>query len=141
MLIALPLILLAYAGCLKTNDSASKSNMDYLTASAWYLKAFRYDIAINGTVDYSYPPDNCEADDKYSFSADNSLLFDPGAKLCHLEESVVSRAWTISPADTKLSFGGSTYTIKTLNDSLMTLSYDTTETGTRYRAYIDFQHK
>ena len=135
------MIMLAWAGCHKTNDSSSKSTTDYLTASAWYLKAFRYDIAINGTVDYTYPPNNCEADDKYSFAADNSLLFDPGAKICHSEESLVSRVWAMNTGETKLSFGGSTYSIKALNDSLMTLSYDTTETGTRYRAYIDFQHK
>lgn len=135
-----PLAALFYYGCHKSNDSTANANTGYITASAWYLKAFRYDIGANGTDDYVYAPNACETDDKYAFSEDNELVFDPGVKLCDSTEAVVTTTWAFTGGGTKLSFGGSAYNIKTINDTLFTLYYDTTESGATYRAYIDFKH-
>ncbi|MBS1563727.1 MAG: hypothetical protein JST39_05025 [Bacteroidetes bacterium] len=138
LIVLLPVLM--NAACNKSNDSEAGENTTYLTSSAWRLKAFRYDMGPDGKDDYVYAPDSCEADDSYAFAKDNALIFDPGAVICGKAETAMSTTWALGNNGTRLSFGGSAYNIKTINDTLMTLYYDTTETNMRYRAFIDFKH-
>jgi hypothetical protein len=139
----LPLLFLFSFGCSKTKNNtvtSQKSNTDYLTASSWYVTNYQEDNGIDGSIDYTNDPATCNLDDTYTFGKNNILTYDPGASTCDSADSKSTTTWALTSKDTVLTFSGASYYINALNDTLLSIFYDSTDSGTKYRVYYNFKH-
>jgi hypothetical protein len=134
--------LLLFGGCSKnsTSTSSKKSNTDYLTSAAWLIKNYQEDVGIDGTIDYTSYPSACQTDDTYTFGTNNILTYNPGADPCDSTDVKATTTWALTEKDTVLSFSGYSYYIKALNDTLLSLYYDTTSSGSNIRIFYNFKH-
>jgi hypothetical protein len=133
--------LLLFGGCSKKSASTSKkSNTEYLTNSAWLIKSYQEDVGIDGTIDYTDDPSSCQQDDTYTFATNNILTYNPEAVTCDSTDVISTTTWALTEKDTVLTFSGYSYYIKSLNDTLLSLYYDTASSGTNLRIYYNFKH-
>lgn len=133
--------LISLDSCKKSGSATGKTKTAYLTAAPWYLSSFDYDDNIDGTIDYTETPADCETDDTYTFGTDNILTYSPGSDLCDTSETSGTATWALTDNEGKLTFGDGSYSIKTLNDTLLRLYYDTTYSSESIRLYISFKHE
>lgn len=100
-------------------DDETKTNKDYLTSHTWTPSS--YAMSVEGT-NIDTPAEDCEKDDKLSFSADMKYIFNPGDVICEDDEVIETGTYTLSSDQKTITFDGEVWTITSISDSQLVLS-------------------
>lgn len=133
------LVFTAFTACKKKNDAKSKTEL--LTKSAWLVSKYEEKINNGAYVD-DYP--NwlaCEKDDKIIFATNNVATYDEGASKCSPSDpQTETTSWAFLENETKLSFGGETFTIEALDENSMIIVFSETFLSDTYTYRITLRH-
>lgn len=111
-----------FSSCKKGNDAKAETKTDILIKSAWTLDSYgvdvNMDLVLTGTENETQA---CNADNKYTFSANGTLVLNSGAIKCGSEASTQTGTWQFYQNETSLDLFGNTFVIKSLTNNRLEL--------------------
>lgn len=141
---------LAMLSCGKDNDEpSSKSKTELLTAQVWKISTVGLDIDKNGTVDFPYPLEDCDKDDKFTFKTGGTGTADQGTLKCDAADpQTTDFTWAFKSNETILNVSipnsllTGDMTIKTLDTSTLETYIDVVDPDTQanVRLHIKLIH-
>ncbi|MBC7903730.1 MAG: lipocalin family protein [Gemmatimonadaceae bacterium] len=142
---ALGLLVTTAFSCSKSKSTPTKSNTELLTQSAWKIDVAGVDLDKNGSIDETYPFEDCEKDDTYVFNINGTGVLSNNALKCDDNDPTTEDfTWSFKTNGTVLfasltSIDGDA-TIKTLNDANLEVYQDVENSGMSIRYIFRFKH-
>jgi hypothetical protein len=140
-LFLLMLMSAAFLACQKESDSnGGQSNADHLTSSVWVYQSSGVDVDRNGTIDQSLEDlgvPSCNLDNTLKFEKNGTATADEGATKCDAADpQSTTFNWNFADDEKSLEIRDNVFSdlngkfnIKTLNNTTLTLTKDTTITA------------
>lgn len=138
-----PLVIIILSACSKSGTDEQNSKSPLLTSGEWRKSAHTVFPALDGNGDGVAETDifstmaACVKDDGYVFEETGVFRYKLNIK-CSAELEAAPSTWILLDNETKLNFWGDTYSLVSLEEGRMVLSYTQTITGTTYTHNMTF---